>query len=99
MEMLAEIACPRNCLRSPAVVQGVGGPGRGAGDGGPGSPAGGECGQGPNWTAADTPEVRALQAAHLAHLRRLGEEGQVRVGGPFLDALQLGTGCHRPPDV
>jgi uncharacterized protein YciI len=35
--------------------------------------------------------VRALQAAHLAHLRRLGEEGQVRVGGPFLDALQLGT--------
>ena len=45
--------------------------------------------KGPNWTPDSTPEIEALQAAHLANLRRLGEEGKLVLNGPLLDSFQL----------
>ena len=32
--------------------------------------------KGPTWSAHSTPEIAALQEAHLNNLRRLGEEGK-----------------------
>ncbi len=40
---------------------------------------------GPAWSDADTPENVALQAAHIAHLTALFEQGHVLVCGPFSD--------------
>ena len=45
--------------------------------------------KGPAWTPDATPEVEALQAQHLANLRRLGEEGRLVLNGPLLDSFQL----------
>ena len=45
--------------------------------------------KGPAWTPDDTPEIEALQEAHLANLRRLGEEGKLVLNGPLLDSFQL----------
>lgn len=45
--------------------------------------------KGPAWTPDSTPEVEALQAEHLANLRRLGEEGKLVLNGPLLDSFQL----------
>lgn len=45
--------------------------------------------KGPAWTPDSTPEVEALQAAHLANLRRLGQEGKLVLNGPLLDSFQL----------
>jgi uncharacterized protein YciI len=45
--------------------------------------------KGPTWSPDATPEIDALQAAHIANLRRLGEEGKLVLNGPLLDAFQL----------
>ena len=46
--------------------------------------------KGPTWSPDSTPEIDALQQAHLANLRRLVDEGKLVLNGPLLDALQLG---------
>jgi uncharacterized protein YciI len=38
--------------------------------------------KGPKWTPDETPELRALQEKHLAHLERLGREGKLVAAGP-----------------
>jgi uncharacterized protein YciI len=43
--------------------------------------------KGPAWSPAETPEIQALQQAHLANLRRLGEEGKLVLNGPLLDSF------------
>ncbi len=45
--------------------------------------------KGPNWTAADTPELKALQAAHLAHIGKMAETGKLILAGPFADGGDL----------
>ncbi len=44
--------------------------------------------KGPTWSSESTPEIDALQEAHLANYRRLKEIGQLIVTGPFLDSFQ-----------
>lgn len=46
--------------------------------------------KGPAWSADTTPEIDALQTAHLGNLQRLAQEGRLVLNGPLLDALQLG---------
>lgn len=46
--------------------------------------------KGPAWSPDSTPEIDALQEAHLGNLRRLIDAGQLVLNGPLLDALQLG---------
>lgn len=43
--------------------------------------------KGPDWSPDETPEVEALQEAHLANLRRLGDMGKLVVNGPLLDSF------------
>ena len=43
--------------------------------------------KGPTWSPDDTPEINALQEAHLANLRRLGEMGRLVINGPLLDSF------------
>ena len=43
--------------------------------------------KGPAWTPDPTPEIDALQEAHLANFRRLGEMGKLVVNGPLLDSF------------
>jgi uncharacterized protein YciI len=43
--------------------------------------------KGPSWSPDETPEIEALQAAHLANLRRLGEMGKLVINGPLLDSF------------
>lgn len=43
--------------------------------------------KGPAWSAEETPELEALQAQHLANLRRLGEMGRLVLNGPLLDSF------------
>jgi len=45
--------------------------------------------KGPVWTAESTPQLDALQAAHLANIRRLSDEGKLVLNGPLLDSFQL----------
>lgn len=45
--------------------------------------------RGPSWTPARTPEIEALQAAHLANIRRLAETGELLLAGPFTDNGEL----------
>ena len=45
--------------------------------------------KGPTWTPEETPEINALQEAHLANLRRLGEMGKLILNGPLLDSFAL----------
>jgi uncharacterized protein YciI len=45
--------------------------------------------KGPTWSPDSTPEVDALQEAHLANLRRLMDAGKLVLNGPLLDAFQL----------
>ena len=44
--------------------------------------------KGPTWSPDETPEIAALQEAHLANLRRLGEMGKLVLNGPLLIPLQ-----------
>jgi uncharacterized protein YciI len=43
--------------------------------------------KGPKWSPEETPEIAALQEAHLANYRRLKEIGKLIVTGPFLDSF------------
>src|SRR5512147_3097766 len=43
--------------------------------------------KGSAWSPDETPEIEALQQAHLANLRRLGEMGKLVINGPFLDSF------------
>ncbi len=43
--------------------------------------------KGPTWTPEETPEVNALQEAHMANFRRLHDTGKLAINGPLLDAL------------
>ena len=43
--------------------------------------------KGPTWSPDSTPEISALQDAHLANLRRLGEMGKLVLNGPLLDSF------------
>jgi uncharacterized protein YciI len=45
--------------------------------------------KGPTWSSDSTPEIDALQEAHLSNLRRLREEGKLVLSGPLLDSFQL----------
>ncbi|HRZ89985.1 MAG TPA: YciI family protein, partial [Spirochaetia bacterium] len=45
--------------------------------------------KGSRWSPDSSPEIDALQEAHLANLRRLGEEGKLVLNGPLLDSFQL----------
>jgi uncharacterized protein len=43
--------------------------------------------KGPAWSPADTPEINALQEAHLANLKRLADMGKLVINGPLLDSF------------
>lgn len=43
--------------------------------------------KGPAWSSEATPEIEALQEAHLANLRHLGELGKLVINGPLLDSF------------
>lgn len=45
--------------------------------------------KGPTWSPDETPEIAALQEAHLANLRRLGEIGKLVLNGPLLDSFAV----------
>ena len=45
--------------------------------------------KGPTWSPDETPEIAALQEAHLANLRRLGEMGNLVLNGPLLDSFAV----------
>ena len=45
--------------------------------------------KGPTWSPDETPEIEALQEAHLANYRRLEEIGKLIVTGPFMDAFAM----------
>ena len=45
--------------------------------------------KGPTWSPDSTPEIDALQEAHLANIRRLRDEGKLVLNGPLLDSFQL----------
>ena len=46
--------------------------------------------KGPTWSPEETPEINALQEAHLANMRRLGEMGRLVINGPLLDSFATG---------
>ena len=43
--------------------------------------------KGPTWSPDETPEIDALQAAHLANLRNLANLGKLVINGPLLDSF------------
>lgn len=43
--------------------------------------------KGPTWSPDETPEIDALQEAHLANLRRLANLGKLVINGPLLDSF------------
>ena len=43
--------------------------------------------KGQTWSDDATPEIEALQEAHLANLRRLGDMGKIVLNGPLLDTF------------
>ena len=43
--------------------------------------------KGPTWSPDSTAEIEALQEAHLANMRRLGELGKLVINGPLLDSF------------
>ena len=43
--------------------------------------------KGPTWSPDSTPEIDALQEAHVANMRRLGEMGKLVINGPLMDSL------------
>jgi len=45
--------------------------------------------KGPAWTDEETPELDALQEAHLANMRRLTDIGNLVINGPLLDSFAI----------
>ena len=45
--------------------------------------------KGPNWTPEETEETKKIQAAHLANIKKLVEEGKMILAGPFLDEWEI----------
>lgn len=45
--------------------------------------------KGPTWSPDETPEINALQEAHLANYRRLADMGKLVITGPFLDSFAV----------
>ena len=45
--------------------------------------------KGPTWSPDETPEINALQEAHLANYRRLADMGKLVITGPFLDSFAI----------
>jgi uncharacterized protein YciI len=45
--------------------------------------------KGPAWSPEETPEIDALQDAHLSNMRRLGELGKLVLNGPLLDSFAV----------
>jgi uncharacterized protein YciI len=43
--------------------------------------------KGPTWSPDETPEIEALQEAHLANMRRLEEMEKLVLNGPLLDSF------------
>ena len=43
--------------------------------------------KGSTWTPDETPEINAVQEAHLANMRRLAEIGKLVINGPLLDSF------------
>jgi len=43
--------------------------------------------KGPAWTPDETPEIEALQEAHLANMRNLANLGKLVINGPLLDSF------------
>ena len=43
--------------------------------------------KGPTWSPEETPEIEALQEAHLANLTRLAEIGKLVINDPLLDSI------------
>ena len=43
--------------------------------------------KGPTWSPDETPEINALQEAHLANLARLADMGKLVINGPLLDSF------------
>ena len=45
--------------------------------------------KGPTWSPAETPEINALQEAHLANMKLLAELGKLVISGPLLDSFAM----------
>ena len=43
--------------------------------------------KGPTWSPDESPEIDALQEAHLANLGRLADIGKLVINGPLLDSF------------
>ena len=43
--------------------------------------------KGPTWSPESTPEVSAVQEAHLANMKRLTDDGKLVINGPLLDSF------------
>lgn len=43
--------------------------------------------KGPSWSPDETPEIEALQEAHIANLKHLSELGKLVLNGPLLDSF------------
>jgi len=43
--------------------------------------------KGPTWSPDETPEIDALQEAHLANMKRLVDMGKLVINGPLLDSF------------
>ena len=46
--------------------------------------------KGPAWSPEETPQIEALQEAHIANFRRLHDAGKLAINGPLVDSLMQG---------